>query len=576
MPINKNNILSALILCGSFLLVICSPVKFTSNDTDSSKTLLVTESILTNGTIKLDHYGIKNLQRLGYAIYQKNGHLYDYFPLGASIASIPFVALANAFGLTMLQSHNKVQIYIASLITLLILIFSIRLARLFLPPFSALVISGLFFFGTSLSSTLATALWSHSFAVLSAFIAIYYSIRTAKYGEMQYWPIISLSLFFAYLCRPTLALLAPFLLLFIFTYSKKSAIKSTGLLAALLGCFVWFSFHEYGQLLPDYYLPQRLSGGNFSMALYANLLSPGRGLLIYSPFIILAWLCFDASKKNLELKKSWLLIGVAWPIMHLIAISRFPIWWASWSYGPRLMTDILPGLFLLTITTWPISIKGVRNKITISLLAFSSLFAVYVNSYQGLFNRYAAVAWNGEPNIDNNPEYVFDWKFPQFIHNKERHEARLLLTAEQGNVQAEGIVGWMYNVGKGVPQDYTEAAKWYRLAAEQGNVHAEGKLGWLYNSGEGVPQDYTEAVKWYRLAAEQGDDQAETNLGAMYVNGQGVHQDYTEAAKWFQLAAEQGNVQAQNYLKELYADGKVDPKNLNSTLYWSEKAGHTQ
>ena len=26
----------------------------------------------------------------------------------------------------------------------------------------------------------------------------------------------------------------------------------------------------------------------------------------------------------------------------------------------------------------------------------------------------------------------------------------------------------------------------------------------MYDNGEGVPQDYAEAVKWYRLAAEQG------------------------------------------------------------------------
>ncbi|MBN4047960.1 SEL1-like repeat protein [bacterium AH-315-O15] len=26
----------------------------------------------------------------------------------------------------------------------------------------------------------------------------------------------------------------------------------------------------------------------------------------------------------------------------------------------------------------------------------------------------------------------------------------------------------------------------------------------MYENGEGVPEDYTEAVRWYRLAADQG------------------------------------------------------------------------
>ena len=44
----------------------------------------------------------------------------------------------------------------------------------------------------------------------------------------------------------------------------------------------------------------------------------------------------------------------------------------------------------------------------------------------------------------------------------------------------------------------------------------------MYDKGEGVPQDYKEATKWYRLAAEQGDASAQTKLGYMYDHGQGV------------------------------------------------------
>ena len=37
---------------------------------------------------------------------------------------------------------------------------------------------------------------------------------------------------------------------------------------------------------------------------------------------------------------------------------------------------------------------------------------------------------------------------------------------------------------------------------------------WGYvRKGEGVPQDYAEAVKWYRLAAEQGYAEHNTILG---------------------------------------------------------------
>ena len=75
------------------------------------------------------------------------------------------------------------------------------------------------------------------------------------------------------------------------------------------------------------------------------------------------------------------------------------------------------------------------------------------------------------------------------------------------------------------------------MAAEQGEATTQLSLGSMYDNGEGVPQDYTEAVKWYRMAAEQGDATAQFNLGVMYRKGQGVPQDYLQAHMWVNLAA---------------------------------------
>jgi hypothetical protein len=109
----------------------------------------------------------------------------------------------------------------------------------------------------------------------------------------------------------------------------------------------------------------------------------------------------------------------------------------------------------------------------------------------------------------------------------------------------------MYSNGRGVPQDYAEAVKWYRKAADQGNAKAQTNLGVLYADGSGVPRDYSEAVKWYRKAAAQGRPIAQNNLGSMYSNGRGVPQDYAEAARWYRKAADQGYATAQNNLQEL-------------------------
>jgi len=76
--------------------------------------------------------------------------------------------------------------------------------------------------------------------------------------------------------------------------------------------------------------------------------------------------------------------------------------------------------------------------------------------------------------------------------------------AEKGEAKAQFVLGLKYDTGKGVPQDYAEAAKWYRKAAEQGYAEAQFNLGTMYDEGRGVRQDYAEAAKWYRKAKDQG------------------------------------------------------------------------
>ena len=73
--------------------------------------------------------------------------------------------------------------------------------------------------------------------------------------------------------------------------------------------------------------------------------------------------------------------------------------------------------------------------------------------------------------------------------------------------------------------------------AVQGDAKVQYDLGVRYHKGQGVPQEYTEALKWYRLAAAQGLAGAQYNLGAMYANGQGVRRDDVQTYQWFYLAA---------------------------------------
>ncbi len=146
--------------------------------------------------------------------------------------------------------------------------------------------------------------------------------------------------------------------------------------------------------------------------------------------------------------------------------------------------------------------------------------------------------------------------------------AALLKAAEQGNAEAQSKLAFAYIQGRGVPQNYSEALKWYRKAAEQAQVDAQHGLGVMYHQGIGVPPDYSEALKWYRKAAEQGHVISLNNLGLMYATGSGVVQDYAEAVKWIRMAAEKGYVRAQSNLGKLYSQGKGVAKDSAEAVRW--------
>src|SRR5262245_7261479 len=154
----------------------------------------------------------------------------------------------------------------------------------------------------------------------------------------------------------------------------------------------------------------------------------------------------------------------------------------------------------------------------------------------------------------------------------------LRVKAEAGDPKAQAQLGDAYAKGEGVTNNYSEAAKWYRLAAEKGSAEAELGLGQLYEAGQGVSKDLAQAIKLYRQAAEHGLPGAQYTLGFMYEAGRGLPASQTEAAKWFLRAAEQGEPLAQYDMGQRYDLGigvSVDRVEALKWLILAAKQGQT-
>ena len=121
----------------------------------------------------------------------------------------------------------------------------------------------------------------------------------------------------------------------------------------------------------------------------------------------------------------------------------------------------------------------------------------------------------------------------------------LLTSAERGTAEDQYNLGMRYERGITVPQSYSDAVHWYRLAAMQGYREGQYKLCELSERGQGLPQDYQEALRLCGLAAEQGHGRAMFIIGRLYHTAHGVPHDLVRAHMWYNLATAHG-----------YEDGK--------------------
>jgi hypothetical protein len=103
--------------------------------------------------------------------------------------------------------------------------------------------------------------------------------------------------------------------------------------------------------------------------------------------------------------------------------------------------------------------------------------------------------------------------FTKYQYEKAFSLLTWLITSKYSlNPRGCNLLGLLYNEGKCVTQNYSEAVKWYQKAAEQGNVNGQINLAFMYEKGLGVERNISTAVSWYTQAAKQGDEDAKYAL----------------------------------------------------------------
>jgi hypothetical protein len=122
--------------------------------------------------------------------------------------------------------------------------------------------------------------------------------------------------------------------------------------------------------------------------------------------------------------------------------------------------------------------------------------------------------------------------------------SNLVELSENGNIDAQYILGEIYFQGIGTDADIDKAAEYFKLAYDNGNENVFEIYGKLAFIGDGISQDYEEAYSTFRLIDEPGAD-INCALGMMYAYGMGVRIDYDISSSYLDEAIASGSTTAQ-------------------------------
>jgi TPR repeat protein len=154
------------------------------------------------------------------------------------------------------------------------------------------------------------------------------------------------------------------------------------------------------------------------------------------------------------------------------------------------------------------------------------------------------------------PEPLLHHESPHPERPTSAHRGDMELAAVAGDAQAQYQLGlammsqaWQH----GESFKLVDGVQWIRTAAGNGHDRAQALLGRCYEQGRGVIQNYSQAAEWYERAAAAGNPVAMGRLGEMLADGRGVDTDIVAAYQWLNLAAARGFVDAERTRNRLQA-----------------------
>lgn len=344
---------------------------------DSIPARLLPFAILNHGSLYLDAFGPRS-ENAYWFVQSRTGRLVSFYPIVLPVVATPLFVPAAIYLDSVEPPAWKFQIaaeimekLTASIVAALsVVVVWLVLRRIASPP-TALILALAYAFGTQTWTSSSQAMWQHGLGQLLLASALLLLVRPvlSRANAALLGAIAALLAF----NRPPDALFSAAIAVYV-ALRVRYHVPAFAAGCALAGLpFLAYNLVMFGRPFGGYQsiLATDAFRHNVLEGLAALLVSPGKGLLVFAPFLLLAaWrplAAFGPEKKTLAI----LLWGAF--LAQLLFYSTID-WTGGATYGPRFLTDALPFLIVCLAP----AVESLRKPAGKLVFAAALGFAVWV------------------------------------------------------------------------------------------------------------------------------------------------------------------------------------------------------
>lgn len=393
---------------------------------------------LLHGDMRLDeHMGratsldVRPGEPLPYYLTLTPHGLFSNYPAGMSTLAMPFVAAAQLCGADWMydRTPGRIEKFAAACIASSCVAMLFLIALRAVDAASAAWLAALLGVGSSIASTVSGDLSQQGGVLFWMLVVLLIESRSAAAQRMPAWCVAvqGVACGMMLTCRISSGAWLACFGVWVLLRAPLRAI-AIGLIAAVaFSPWARFYYSTYGSLLGPSAVQLGASewAGTFGSGLGGVLWSPGRGLFIYHPWLLLAlvgvavsaWRARRSGESRLAacpfmpaFPPGFLVFCAVFIAIHLAVVSSWRMWWGGHSHGPRLLIEVVPLLALLALPAIDrLHRRRAGRGVLVGLLLLSA--AMHLPAMYG-----EALSWNARPlNVDQHPERLWDWRDPPFL-----------------------------------------------------------------------------------------------------------------------------------------------------------------